>query len=81
VLVCRANDQAIRERLEARALDGHSPSDTRLKLWPAVRAAFVEPNETGTVFNADTAQPLNDLVAAVVAAVRASDPSPSSPTR
>jgi uncharacterized protein len=74
VVVCRANEAAIHDRLAARALDTHSASDARLEVWPALRAAFVEPTELPTTINVDTTQPLDQTVAAVVAAFRTAEP-------
>jgi uncharacterized protein len=74
VVVCHANEAAIRGRLEARALDVHAVSDARLELWPALRASFVEPTELASTVNVDTTQPLDQSVAAVVDAFRSVEP-------
>jgi predicted kinase len=54
VVVCRADEAVTRERLAARASDALTTSDARLELWPALRAAFVEPSELRVTLNADT---------------------------
>jgi uncharacterized protein len=77
VVVCRATEAVIRERLAARATDNGSTSDARLELWPALRAAFVEPNELVDALHADMSLPLEQVLSDVV---RCATPSPSEPS-
>src|SRR5437868_14621783 len=46
VIVCRADEAVLKDRLAERE-GGHirTFSDARLELWPALRAAFVEPRD------------------------------------
>ncbi|MDQ6601669.1 MAG: AAA family ATPase, partial [Chloroflexota bacterium] len=67
VFVCEADEATIQARLATRAHDPHAVSDARLALWPALRAAFVEPTEMTDVVRLDMTRPLNDVVAAVLA--------------
>lgn len=73
VVVCRADDTVIRARLAAREVDTHTTSDARLDLWPALRAAFVDPAEIPGVLYADTSQPLEQVVKQILVAIRASE--------
>lgn len=74
VIVCRAEESLIKERLAARSLDTRCVSDARLEMWPALRAAFVEPAELPRVLNANTSLPLEQLVDQTLAAIRSSLP-------
>jgi hypothetical protein len=67
VFVCEADDGTIEARLAARAHDPHAVSDARLALWPALRAAFIEPTELPRAVHLDMTQPLNDVIADVLA--------------
>jgi aminoglycoside phosphotransferase family enzyme/predicted kinase len=69
-LVCRADEGTIRERLGARATDGHTASDARLEIWPALRAAFVEPAELSEAMSIDTSGSLEDAVRRAVTRLR-----------
>ena len=44
-------------RLAARSQEPGTTSDARLELWPALRAAFVEPDENCQTQSVDTQQP------------------------
>jgi uncharacterized protein len=69
VLVCRADEAVLCARLSARAREPGNASDARLELWPALRAAFVEPDENCQTQSVDTQQPaeasLRDALALV----------------
>jgi aminoglycoside phosphotransferase family enzyme/predicted kinase len=56
VLVCRADEPVLRKRLAERAQEPGSTSDARLELWPALRAAFIEPQEVLQTHSVDTQQ-------------------------
>ena len=58
VIVCRADESVLLARLAARRHDLHSVSDARPELWPALKAAFVEPTEMSETLSVDTMQPL-----------------------
>jgi aminoglycoside phosphotransferase family enzyme/predicted kinase len=73
VVVCRADEATIRARLALRAGDRYATSDARLEIWPALRAAFVEPIELPLLLEADTAGPTQPTADQIVAALRASD--------
>jgi aminoglycoside phosphotransferase family enzyme/predicted kinase len=73
VVVCRADEMTIRDRLAARAGDRNAISDARLEIWPALRAAFVEPIELPVVLEADTVGSTQRAADEVVAALRAAD--------
>ena len=72
VVVCEANEAIIRERLAVRAVDTRSTSDARLELWPALRAAFVEPTELVDALHIDTSLPIDELVSDIVRNIRIS---------
>jgi predicted kinase len=72
VVVCRADESVLRQRLATRAADVWSTSDARTELWPALRARFVEPSELPVTLNANTDRPIPQVVADIVAAVRSS---------
>jgi predicted kinase len=57
VLVCRVDEAVLRARLAARAQEPGTASDAWLELWPALRAAFVEPHENCQTQSVDTQQP------------------------
>jgi aminoglycoside phosphotransferase family enzyme/predicted kinase len=69
VIVCRADDQVLRARLAARATDSQTASDARLELWPALKAAFVEPTDLRDAIVVDTAQPLDRVLELVMSAL------------
>jgi uncharacterized protein len=69
VVLCRADEQVVRARLAARATDTHTTSDARLELWPALKAAFVEPTDLPDAVVVDTAQPLDRVLADVMSAL------------
>ena len=54
VILCRADESVLKARLAARADQPSSTSDARVEIWPALRAAFVEPTEVPIDFCADT---------------------------
>ncbi|HEY1296810.1 MAG TPA: AAA family ATPase [Chloroflexota bacterium] len=62
VIVCRADDALLQQRLLARTTDPLSTSDARPELWPALRAAFVEPTDVPIAFEADTTRPSEALL-------------------
>lgn len=64
--VCRADEAVLQARLAARTRDPHSVSDARPELWPALKAAFVEPAELPGSLCIDTTQPLAKAVEQVV---------------
>jgi predicted kinase len=70
VLVCRAREAVIRERLSRREADPDTTSDARLDLWPALHAAFVEPLDLPNALNVDTNRPVNQVIEEVMARVR-----------
>jgi hypothetical protein len=71
-VVCHADEALLQARLAARQTDRFTRSDARLELWPALRAAFVEPRELHDALIVDTSQPLDACVDLVVATVSAS---------
>jgi uncharacterized protein len=76
VILCRADEQVLRARLAARATDTQTTSDARLELWPALKAAFVEPTDLPDAVVVDTARPLEcvlDDVMSALAAVQIAD--------
>jgi aminoglycoside phosphotransferase family enzyme/predicted kinase len=56
VLVCRADEAVLRARLAARVQEPGTTSDARLAVWPALRAAFVEPEQVFPTHSVDTQQ-------------------------
>ena len=58
VVVCRADESVLLARLAARMHDLRTVSDARPELWPALKAAFVEPGEMSETLTVDTMQPL-----------------------
>ena len=70
LLVCRADDELLRERLAARAQGEQTASDARLELWPELRNAFVEPTEEADAVWLDTARPLDEVVDEALAGLR-----------
>jgi predicted kinase len=72
VILCWTDASVLQARLAARALDPGSTSDARLELWPALKAAFMEPTELSGVVTADTSQPLEGVVDDALAVLRAS---------
>jgi aminoglycoside phosphotransferase family enzyme/predicted kinase len=70
VVVCRADESTVRERLAARVGDPYSASDARLEIWPALRAAFVEPIDLPLLMEADTVGPTQCAADRIVAALR-----------
>jgi aminoglycoside phosphotransferase family enzyme/predicted kinase len=72
VLLCRADESVLRERLAARMQDTHSVSDARPELWPALKAAFVEPTELLEILSVDTTQPLELAIGQILGALAAS---------
>ncbi|MBI3967960.1 MAG: AAA family ATPase [Chloroflexi bacterium] len=70
VLYCRADDTTIRARLASRATDVDTPSDARLELWPALRAAFVEPSEIPDLIEVDLTKPLAEAVEGALERIR-----------
>jgi uncharacterized protein len=73
VIVCRADEAVLQARLAARMQDPHSVSDARPELWPALKAAFVEPAELSETLSVDTTQPLELAIDQVLRAVDASN--------
>jgi uncharacterized protein len=69
VLVCRADESVLQARLAARMQDPNSVSDARLELWPALKAAFVEPAELSEALSVDTTQPLDRAIDQVLQAL------------
>jgi uncharacterized protein len=67
VFICSADDDTLRTRLSRRSNgDPDSASDARLDLWPALRAAFVEPRDLPEAVLIDTTQcPARNIDAAV----------------
>ncbi len=72
VLVCEADEATVKARLTARAHDPRAVSDARLPLWPALRAAFVEPTELPCALHLDMTRPLDVAIAQVLAIVKQS---------
>jgi aminoglycoside phosphotransferase family enzyme/predicted kinase len=72
VVVCRADEATLRERLVARAGDPYATSDARVEIWPALRAAFVEPIDLPLLMEANTVGPTQRIIDRIVAALRAS---------
>jgi aminoglycoside phosphotransferase family enzyme/predicted kinase len=70
VVVCRADEAIIRQRLSRRYAEPDRTSDARLELWPALRAAFVEPCELPMLLNVDTSRSVDQGVQEVLAAAR-----------
>jgi predicted kinase len=79
VVVCHVDEAIIRTRLAARASDTRSTSDARLDLWPALRAAFVEPHEVADAVHVDMTQPLEQVTSEIVRRVIASPSGIDSP--
>ena len=73
IVVCRADEAVLRARLAARASAPRTTSDARLELWPALRAAFVEPAELPGTISVDTTRPLQHIADEVVAVVCRAD--------
>jgi uncharacterized protein len=69
VIVCRADESVLQARLAARMQDPHSVSDARPELWPALKAAFVEPDELSEAASVDTTQPLELTIDQVLQAL------------
>jgi uncharacterized protein len=69
MVVCDVSEAVIRERLAARSAHGDCTSDARLEIWPALRAAYVEPIEVANALHIDTAAPLDENVNQVLRAI------------
>lgn len=69
VILCRADEQVVRGRLAARATDTQRTSEARLELWPALKAAFVEPTDLPDALVVDTTQPVNCALDGVMSAL------------
>jgi uncharacterized protein len=67
VAVCRADEAEIQRRLAARESDVSGSSDARLELWPALRAAFVEPVDLPDAVAVDTARSVDECIEEVIA--------------
>jgi len=76
VVVCRADEALLQARLADRMQDSHSVSDARPELWPALKAAFVEPTELSEALSIDTTQPLELAIDQVLRALLAAHASP-----
>jgi aminoglycoside phosphotransferase family enzyme/predicted kinase len=74
VITCRADEALLQSRLAARLTDSHVTSDARPELWPALRAAFVEPTETPVAFEADATRPPAALVDQILSDIYATEP-------
>jgi aminoglycoside phosphotransferase family enzyme/predicted kinase len=70
VLVCRADEAIIRARLEARAERPLDVSDARLEHWPALRAAFSEPDELPNAVTIDCGTSIERAADEALAALR-----------
>lgn len=70
VLQCQADESVITRRLAARANDTRSTSDARLELWPALRAAFVEPDEVPDALHVDTSSAVEQVISDLVRIIR-----------
>jgi predicted kinase len=66
-IICRADEDVLKQRLTARRADPHTTSDARIDIWPALRAAFVEPAELPTALYAEMSQPLEEVLERVLA--------------
>jgi aminoglycoside phosphotransferase family enzyme/predicted kinase len=71
VIGCRAEENVIQTRLNARLSDATSASDARLALWPALRSAYVEPTDAFVAFDADTTQPTPTLIGRIISDIYA----------
>jgi hypothetical protein len=69
LLVCRADEEVARARLARRAEGEPTASDARLELWPALRAAFVEPTPAPDTVFLDSTRPLEALVEDALAVI------------
>jgi hypothetical protein len=70
VIHCRADENVLRARLAARESNTRSVSDARLDLWPALRAAFVQPREMPEALAVDTSQPRERVVECVMRSIK-----------
>ena len=75
VIVCRADEALLQSRLVARSKDPRSTSDARPEIWPALRAAFVEPTDMHIAFEADTSQSADVLLGQLISDIYASQTS------
>jgi len=66
-ILCHADEELLKSRLVARIGDPHTTSDARLEIWPALRAAFVEPVDVPLAFCADTSQSVDTLLVQILA--------------
>ena len=66
-ILCHADEELLKARLVARIGDPRTTSDARLEIWPALRAAFVEPVDVPVSFCADTSQSDSVLVDQILA--------------
>jgi aminoglycoside phosphotransferase family enzyme/predicted kinase len=69
VIVCRADESVMLARLAARLHDPSTVSDARPELWPALKAAFVEPDDMSEALSVDTMQPLELTIDQVLQAL------------
>jgi uncharacterized protein len=70
VLVCRADEAIVRARLAARAQRPLEVSDARLEHWPALRAAFSEPDEMPNTVTIDSGTSIERAVDEALAILR-----------
>ena len=80
VVRCRADESVLRARLSARMHDTHAVSDARPALWPALKAAFVEPTELSELLSVDTTEPLDVAISQILAALAATSQVPQALT-
>jgi predicted kinase len=74
VLVCQADEATLRARLAARPSDSLTTSDARLSLWPALRAAYVEPCEWSEAVGLDTTRPPDVSLTDALSVIRRARP-------
>jgi uncharacterized protein len=61
-VLCRGDESVLLARLAARTRDPNSVSDARPELWPALKAAFIEPTDFSGFLSVDTTLPLKRVV-------------------
>jgi uncharacterized protein len=75
-VLCRADESVLQARLAARRRDPSSVSDARPELWPALKAAFIEPSEVSESVTVDTTLTLKRVVEQVLQSLETSSQAP-----
>jgi hypothetical protein len=62
VVVTHVDEAVLQGRRASLTDDQHTVLDARVEIWPALRAAFIEPTELPEAMHVDTSQPLDAVL-------------------